>query len=305
MIRTSAAALAFLVAALPATAGERMNLGIGTIFDNDAMGDGDDRWRSGSFAISHFRGPEWRGKLPEAPGSFIEWRFRSEIITPENVSGTAITSDRRYVGVLSAGLHTHFQRNGAEVSLGADIVAIGPQTGLDDFQDAVHDLIGTSEPRSAVNQIGNDIVPTVTLEVGRELALAGNGHVRFRPFVEAQAGIETLVRIGGDFTFGGTGMGAFRMRDVVTGQRIDGVIGTADTGLSFLVGGDIAYVADSFYLPSRLGFDLTETRNRLRAGLQYDGEIASVFYGVTWLGEEFEAQPESQVVGTIAINLNF
>ena len=31
----------------------------------------------------------------------------------------------------------------------------------------------------------------------------------------------------------------------------------------------------------------------------------SMFYGLTWLGEEFKAQPEGQFVGTLQVKLRF
>lgn len=77
------------------------------------------------------------------------------------------------------------------------------------------------------------------------------------------------------------------------------------TGFTFLLGADIAHVSDSIYLPEERGFTLTDTRDRLRAGMHWQGEKASAFYGVTYLGEEFDAQTDGQVVGSIRINLSF
>ena len=71
------------------------------------------------------------------------------------------------------------------------------------------------------------------------------------------------------------------------------------------MGGDIARVADSVYLPQGRGHDLTPHRDRLRAGLRWQGENVWAFYGLTWLGREFETQPESQLVGSVSLRLRF
>jgi hypothetical protein len=42
-------------------------------------------------------------------------------------------------------------------------------------------------------------------------------------------------------------------------------------------------------------------RKRVRAGVHFGADPWDVFYGIAWLGEEFEAQPEGQLVGTFQI----
>jgi hypothetical protein len=49
--------------------------------------------------------------------------------------------DRPYAASLSAGLHAHWAALGGELSLGGDLVVVGPQTGLSDLQNRFHDLI--------------------------------------------------------------------------------------------------------------------------------------------------------------------
>ncbi|AHM04214.1 hypothetical protein roselon_01851 [Roseibacterium elongatum DSM 19469] len=97
-----------------------------------------------------------------------------------------------------------------------------------------------------------------------------------------------------------------RLRDEVTGQRIAG-LNSAETlgGWSFLFGGDMAYISDSVFLPEDRGAPLEEVRHRLRAGVNYGIGDSNFFYGVTYLSEEFEAQPAGQVVGTLSIDIRF
>ncbi len=287
-----------------AAASDRTIVGVGRLFTNDYFGDNDDRWHTGSLVFSLLRAPEGTTTLPTAFGELIEYRFGSAILAPSNLTNPA-ASDRRYAGVLSVGMHTHFARGSAEYSLGVDLVAVGPQTGIGQFQTAVHDMLGIVPPSPAAlaNQIPNAFHPTALFELGRPLHLASG--VTLRPFVEAQAGVETFVRAGGDLMWGPAYDGGIFVRDVTTGHLYQSASGDGGPGLSFVLGADIAHVTGSAYLPASGGYQLTAARQRARAGLYWQGKKAALFYGVTWLGPEFLAQPESQLVGSLRLKLEF
>lgn len=289
---------------LPADAGERSQLGYGRLITNDYIGDGRDRWRTMSWTSSRIWGPEWNGTAPEQAGEMIELRLSAEIFAPVNLERPA-AGDRPYAGALSVGAHTHFNWQGFETALGADLVMTGSGTGLGSLQRAIHGLLNVEEPsrRTLDNQIGGGFHPTVVGEIARDLMITPDVHLR--PFLEGRAGAETLVRAGFDLTFGGVGADDFMVRESTTGQRYRVVRGQGETGFSFLLGADIAHVADSIFLPESRGIALTPSRDRLRAGVHWQGEGASAFYGLTYLGEEFEAQSEGQVVGSVRINLSF
>jgi hypothetical protein len=295
-----------MVAAAGARAEGRQFLGYGRLVTNDVFGDTHDRWRSGSIASSRVWGPEWAGQAPDRLGQLLEFRVNAEIITPENING-ARPGDRPFAGVLSFGLHSHFSAGRTQMALGADLVATGPQTQLDHVQQAIHDLLGGDGPstRTRAAQIGDDVTPTAVFEAGRPLALGSGGKARLRPFVEGRWGIETLVRAGADLTIGPVGQGGLMARAPVTGHRYR-VIERPFAGASFVLGADVAHVAESELLPESRGFALTDTRNRVRAGVHWQGQKGgSLFYGVTWLDKEFRNQRESQVVGSIRLNLEF
>ncbi len=282
------------------SAGERTTLGFGRNFNNDAIGDGADRWRSGSYTVSYVRGSGWDGALPEAFGDILEMRLRSEVITADNTV-TPAAGDRRYAGVFSMGLHTHFGDVNREFSLGADLVATGPMTGVGRLQTALHDVFGQPTPDTS-NQLGNALYPTLSFEMG---SVHDRGGLRFRPFVAAQAGVESYIRIGGDLIIGEAVSGDLLLRDDVTGQFYRGVRGEVRPGASLVVGADIARVFDSYYLPSSDGYSLTDFRGRYRAGVHWQGEKSSLFYGVTWLTPEFAAQGQGQAVGSLQLDLEF
>jgi hypothetical protein len=295
--------LASLIAlsAASAFADERQTLGWGRLFDNDLLGDMHDRWHSGAYTVSLLRGPEWSGQLATGFGDILEYRFSGSTVTPDNISAPA-ADDRRYVAPLSFGIKTHLYWRGFEANLGADLVAIGPQTGIGDFQSWLHELLGAPQP-DLTNEIGNAFYPTVQAELGREFALSDQ--VSWRPFVSAQAGVETMVRAGGDLVIGSFGKGGLLLRDDTTGQRYSGIKGDASTGLSFTLGGDVAHVFDSALLPEGGAAVASETRGRLRAGMAWQGAKSSAFYGITYLTPDFDSQPTGQLVGSVNLNLRF
>jgi hypothetical protein len=285
-------------------AADRERLGYGRLMTNDYIGDGDDRWRSGSWTSSRVWGSGWSGQAPNAFGDLIELRLSAEIMAPENLS-SAGSGDRPYAGSLSIGAHTHFQWQGFDAAVGGDLILTGEDTGLGNFQRAFHKILGVRKPSEATldNQISAGIHPTIVAELARDLKLAPRLHLR--PFIEGRAGAETMVRAGADLTFGGLGDGELLVRESVTGHRYR-VIGNEDAGgFSFLVGADIAHVSSSIYLPEDRGYELTDTRDRVRAGVHWQGDSASAFYGLTYLSEEFKAQDGNQIVGSIRINLSF
>jgi hypothetical protein len=299
-----------VLAALPmmagslATAEERVTLGWGRIFTNDQIGDGKDRWRTGSYTVSKLRGPSWQGHAAHGFGDILELRGHAGVIAPANLT-TPAANDRRYAGVLSFGLNTHFGWQGAEVDLGAELALTGPRSGIGSFQKWFHNQAGMVPPSAAVldAQIGNRLHPGLNAEIGRTYGLGDT--FRLRPFAEARLGLESLVRVGGDITIGRFGQGGLLLRDVTTGQRYRGIEGTRTEGLSLTLGGDLAHVFDSALLPSGGAVTAEKDRYCLRAGLQWQGKRASAFYGVSYLSREFVQQPEGQLVGALSLNLRF
>jgi len=283
-----------------ALAQDRVTLGWARLLDNDLLGDLQDRWHSGSYTVSVLRGPEWAGVPPAEFGSLLEYRIWGGTLTPANLENP-LAGDRPYAAQLSVGVHTHVMQGGLQGSFGLDLVATGPQTGVARFQSWLHGALGVAKPDLDC-QMGNHIFPTLQAELGRDVALSRNA--RLHPFAGAQAGVENLVRVGGDVVIGSFGQGGLLLRDDTTGQRYRGISGSG-SALSLTLGGDVAHVFSSEYLPETGPAAALDTRARLRAGLDWEGEAASVFYGVTWLAPEFDSQPEGQVVGSINVNLRF
>lgn len=303
-MRLIATICAGLMAASPMVAQDRETLGYGRILTNDYFGDNQDRWRSGSYAYSIVRGPEWQGRAPTALGAVLEYRIRSEIIAPSMLSGSG-SNDRAYVGAVSAGLHTHLSRGGADISMGVDLVAVGPQTRLADVQDWFHNIVSAPTISNGVlaNQVGNTVYPTALAEVSYPVRLGEN--TSLRPFVEAQYGVEDFVRVGADIVIGEIMQNDLWLRDGPTGQLYAGVE-SDEPGIGFTIGADYAVVADSAYFPASFGTQAQDERLRVRAGVHWRlGAGISYFYGVTYLSEEYVGQAEGQILGSLKLNFSF
>ncbi len=303
MINRLVASLAIVLSlSSPVVSQERVTLGWGRLLNNDAIGDGEDRWRTGSYVLSRVRGPSWTGALPAMPGEILEFRLRFETIAPADLI-VANPNDRRYVGALTLGMHTHFDWSGVETSAGVDAVIVGPQNKISSLHGDLHDLLGLPEPTVFGTQIGDAIYLTAVGEIGKTYSFGSVAQVR--PYVEAQAGAETLLRVGGDVTFGSFARDALMLRDSTTGQRYRGVKGDRVEGMSLTLGGDIARIYDSEYFLAGDVATVSDTRSRLRAGVHWQGAQSEAFYGLTWMGKEFDQQVEEQVVGSINLRLQF
>jgi len=279
-------------------------LGITQIFSNDwfgmPVGDRFDRWRTGAYQVSGFWGQGWDGTLPSDPFALTELRFRGEIIAPDNLAAPA-AGDRLYAPALYLGASTHFDFRGLDVSVGADLVLLGENSGLMGVHDGIHRIFGGSDVDLSDFMVDSGTYLNLAVEAARAIEW---GTAEVRPFAAVQAGVETLARVGVDARFGAFDGDALLIRDATTGQRIIGLPGDTGGGWSFAVGGDVAYVGDSVLLPDR-GPEAEAMRVRLRGGVNYDFGPSNFYYGVTYLSEEFEGQYEGQLVGTISLMLQF
>ncbi|MBL4812162.1 MAG: DUF2219 family protein [Rhodobacteraceae bacterium] len=230
----------------------------------------------------------------------MEYRLRSEIIAPSVASGGV---DRPYVGALAVGAFTHMGFGPTQLSFGAEALFVGPQTGVSDFQDWYHDVFSLPAPIGTQNQLDNEVFFNAQAEISWPVRISET--VTIRPFLAAQSGAEDLVRVGADFVIGSIGHDDFVVRDTVTGQLIR-AIEAPQTGFAFVGGFDWAQVGSSAFLPADAGFVALDERLRARAGVHWQvAPDVSVFYGATWLSEEFEGQSEGQLLGSLKLNFNF
>ena len=284
-----------------ATAEGVRTLGFGRLTTNDRIGDGDDRWRTGSFVMSMVRGKGWDGALPERPFALMDYRARAEIIAPDALNGTG-SRTRPYAGMVGVGAHTLFSPGPFEASVGADLLFVGPQTGILDLHADFNDAFSAPRVGQEDNELGNDTRLQGIAELAWPVSL---GPAVMRPYVEVQDGAEALIRFGGDLVIGGIVQDDLMLRDPVTGHLYRGTQ-TAGAGSAYVIGADWTYVDDSIFLPGESRAELTEERTRLRAGVHWQsGGRSSIFYGMTYLSEEFESQEEGQILGSLNLSLDF
>ncbi|MGB0659951.1 MAG: lipid A-modifier LpxR family protein [Mangrovicoccus sp.] len=292
---------------MPFQAGaEPRKLGVAWVFTDDLMADPDDgwverrdRWRTASGQISWF----WGQGDDAFPGVWQNWELMlgGELITPASLKNPR-PDDRPLAGLLYSELAYHVHSNDNYMRLAAGLAASGSQTGWDELVVKIHQ--DRYDPTDAVleDQIGNQEWLSFRGEFARNLSL--NGALLLRPFGILQTGLENLVRAGVDMLIGPNGVPMTLTRNDTTGFLIwPGK--DAPVGWTGLVGGDVSFVMESDLLPEHRGYETTDFRPRLRAGAVYQGASWRGFYGITWMGEEFEAQPESQLVGSIQIGYRF
>ena len=289
----------FTCLAVPALAGDRVGFSAATT--NDSLGEYLDRWQSSSVQVDVFTAHAWTGEVPARFGEVLNWRFRTDILTPEDLDNPD-PDDRRHAAILAFGVHSMAARGAWDARIGGDLVVIGPQTKQLEFQRELHKILGFERPQLEDFQIGNSTTGQISGEAG--WTYQGDGW-HARPFIEAQIGPEDLVRTGVDLTFGSMGRDDLMVRLPATGHLVPGILGETGRGASFFLGADIAWVEDSIYLPESLGYELTDYRARARAGVAYEFDRLNLFYGISWLSEEFEAQRESQIVGALQLGLRF
>lgn len=296
-----AAALVFafvslFVTPVISTAQERVSLGQAHLFTNDRLGDRQDRWRSGSYHMSHMYGPA--GGIPQMPGQLLEYRFRGEVISPSQSVGGV--DDRRQVGMLSFGLHSKWRRAGWDFSAGLDAIAVGPATRVTRFQSRAHKFLSIPQVKTAQPELPNKFYLNMVGEASRNVQLSEK--LVLRPFAEIIAGPETLGRVGADVFYGTFAFDAAVARDVVTGhvlpsQRYD------HAHLTFTMGADYAAVMRNVWVQPGT---MRQDRIRARAGVYVQpSEHLSVFYGATYLSPEFKGQQEHQIVGSMTVNITF
>lgn len=279
------------------------SVGYGRIINNDFLGDLKDRGQTGSVQSSRIYTRLQSTQVPTRAFDMLEFRIGVDIKSPDNLV-TPAAGDRPYAASAGVGLHTHYRQNANDITMGVELVATGAQTGLDGFQTAFHDAIGVASPsaRTKANQIADGFHPGVITEIGRNVRLSDRS--KLRPFVEGRYGVETLLRVGVDITFGAVGQSDLMIRDGVTGQRYRAVLNRTQ-GMSFTMGIDTAVVSESIYLPVASGYTLSDRRDRARAGVIWQGKRTHGFFGMTYLGREYTTQASEQVVGSIRLKVEF
>jgi hypothetical protein len=278
--------------------------GTGRLLTNDVLADQGDRWRTGSLSVSFAYSKMDTPQGPIALGDVLEMRTGLEFITPSLLKRKR-TGDRDWAGVLTLGLHAPFETPQISGSIGMDLAILGPQNGLMNLHDRLHDAIHKPIPSANPNkhQINNDLVLGPVVEIAKPIQIS-MGEVR--PFVEVRGGTETLARIGVDLWLGQKNQFVMMSRDTTTGFRYGVGRQDSDTNIvGWIAGVDMTHVDRSYLFPSQHPAKMKSTRTRARLGFMAQQNNSGLFAGWTWLSPEFKGQDEGQVVGSIQVFWRF
>lgn len=268
-------------------------LSFSRLMTNDYIGDRNDRWRTFAYSASALK--------PLDNGGVAELRFRAEIIAGRRLKlASHETPDRRMVGTLGLGIYHSKRINIGDYRAGVELTLIGPQTGLVKLQQRTHEFLSQNGPSAHAQelQVPDDVLLSFNGEFGRDIEIGG---AVVRPWAAAVHGPESLARFGIDFIWGHAAAN-FGVRDEVTGWRIPVRQSRNASGRSLMAGFDISHVESSPYIDQD---QLMQNRLRARAGALIDFEGSRIFYGTTYLSEEFTKQSEPQVVGSVTLSLSF
>ncbi|WP_170565441.1 lipid A-modifier LpxR family protein [Ruegeria atlantica] len=273
-----------------------------SFFTNDFFGDGRDRWRSASYTLFLGFGGE------KTAGISHDFRARAEIISPWGSKAQLNNDDRPYVGMLGFGVFANDRYQTLEYNIGAEVLFVGDQTYIADFQQSFHEVTGIAGylPRDMPHKhVGNKVTGMASAEFARSLNLSDS--VDFRPFLGLQAGYETFGRMGFDLIVGGYSGSERYVRDPVSGflQPSSPNRSIRMEDLSFLIGADYTYITRSEFFPTWSDVEMTSGRARVRVGLQSQVSVASVFFGLTYFTKEFETQYEDQTIGVLSFEFPF
>ena len=285
------------------TAGARADglkfAGQSTLSHNDMLGDRHDRWRTGGYTHSFF--------FSGADRSY-ELRGRVEWITPFRGDDPSLP-DRPSTGVVGVGAFVHQRRGEYSIKYGAEAVMTDSE--ILKIQDSFHEMAGFDggymHDGSDDPMLDRRAYLSGTIEVAREFQLGRIGTIR--PFIEAEAGFENFVRIGGDIAVSSSGFASLVSRDPVTGFLVPTKANLRKTHprrslVSGYIGADLTLI-DGSSLYRGTDTASRHLRNRIRAGVIIGGRRHQFFYGITRLSKEFSGQSEAQYLGSTSFSLRF
>ena len=98
-------------------------LGYGRLVTNDLLGDGKDRWRTGSVSAFRMYVQEDVDLKHLKLGQAVELRTHFEVVAPSDLQDDS-GGDRPWGGAISLGLHSPFHYGSLQMSLGADVLRV-------------------------------------------------------------------------------------------------------------------------------------------------------------------------------------
>ncbi|WP_162197192.1 lipid A-modifier LpxR family protein [Loktanella sp. S4079] len=269
-------------------------------FVNDFVGDGHDRWHTGSYQKSYYsQGYQLRWLQG------LELRSRSQIVSPW-VSSKQRGGDRPYSTAIGVGGFAHGRISGFETRLGGEILLLGDGTGLEALQRSIHDGLGMEDSfdpsRDDIDRVETTVTSRFDLEIARSLRT--NEFALVRPYAEITFGGDRYNTFGTDVILGPHASASIWTRDVVTGRLLTPQANDI-RGLSIVAGIDVRSAISSIHLPDNGLVNIEPKQFRSRFGIQSSSPFANIFIGQARLSEGFVGQKESQRVGLLSVSFSF
>ncbi len=245
------------------------------------------------------------------------------IYTPDDTESTErLENDRPYAGWLYLGLGFIWKNAAVRNSLAINIGVVGSWSYAEEAQRLVHETRGLAVPRGWDNQLHNELGVVAVYErtwrwprherrVGLDWELL--------PHVGAAVGnVATYANLGGEFRVGlnlpddfgtaGIGPAATTSTPVERGQTAERA--RFDLGLYVFARADGRAVAHNIFIDGNtFGSSASAERKPLVADLSVGTSLnlhnTKITYAVTYRSEEFEAQKEGQLFGSVTLNLTF
>jgi hypothetical protein len=290
------------VLATGAVKAQNVLIGRSAALNNDYLGDNEDRWQTASYSSSWLFSSSLELRQMGI-GPRFEVRARGQIVTPEKLNGTPPAGSRPYAGYIGAAAFSHYTFRGWDVAVGAEFGILGPSSGMSDLHIALHDVLAENEPKGWSTQVADRFLFTPVVEAGYKVG-GVDGGAMVRPFVTAQAGVEDILRAGVDVSLGIDRDLTQPIRDIITGQQFPVRYDTLDQ-IQLTFGVDVASVEGSEFFPATHTAVAEDTRTRVRGSIFAPLGAADVNYGLTWMSEEFTAQSEPQLLGSIGVEFRF
>ena len=265
--------------------------------------------------IPYINSPDYQKNLAYSLGQ--------NICTPDNTEATELLeNDRPYAGWLYLGLGFIWKNAEVRNSLAINIGVVGSWSYAEEAQRLVHEARGLGTPRGWDNQLHNELGVVAVYErtwrwprherrVGLDWELLPHaGAALGNVYTYANLGGELRVGLNlpDDFGTAGIGPAATTSTPVERGQtakRAD-----FDFGLYLFARADGRAVARNIFIDGNTFGDSASADRKslvgdLSVGASLNYHNTKLTYALTYRTEEFEAQEEAQVFGSVTINLAF
>lgn len=322
---TAGLSVLLMASAVPAVAWDDKGT-LTLALENDLFSSGDDRHYTHGTQIAYVSDTFMPGWVEATLGALsfkdkgdearFSWSLGQKMFTPENISRSElIEDDRPYAGWLYTSFGFVSESRGTGIghvdSMELILGVVGPDSGVESTQKAVHKLIDSPEPKGWKNQLDDEV--TADLRYQREWSISLlPGYADVLPFVGVTLG-SSQRRASTGFTF--------RLGSGVNGDYGPPLIRPREGGTShfkphqpfywyLFAGAQGEYVDYNIFLDgNRDGNSHSVERREWLGNAQAGAVVGAGNWRLSltnlWLSREFEGQDAPDEYGSIAVSYRF